>query len=229
MSQQENNNNVLWTYNRALKGQAASAQELFLTCPYEECLLEGGRGAGKTFALLIDFARDVGRGFGVDWRGVLLRRTFQDLKDVLAKSYKVFPSVFPKARFYESASDYFWEFAEGERLYLGHIKDVAQYWGKYHGHEYPWQGYEELTAWPDLSIFDMMIGTWRSANQNVAKVKRRRATSNPWGPGHHAVKTRFVDGAPTGRPMIDASGKARMGWRRGSMGYKRGRVFRRCL
>lgn len=201
---------VLWTYNRALRGQRASAQELFLTCPFEEALLEGGRGAGKTFALLIDFARDVGRGYGEDWRGVLLRRTYADLKDVLAKSYKVFPSVFPGCRFYESASDYFWEFADGERLYLGHIKDVSQYWGKYHGHEYPWQGYEELTAWPDLALYDMMIGCWRSSNIAVAKIKRRRATTNPWGPGHHAVKARFVDPAPTGRPITDASGKRRV-------------------
>lgn len=201
---------TLWQPNPPKPGAKYSSQELFLECPYPEALLEGGRGPGKTSALLMDFALDTGQGLGEEWRGLLFARTFKDLENVLSKSRRVFPRCFPGIRFYESKSDYFWEWATGERLYLRHIRKEGDYWSNYHGHEWPWQGWEELTAWPDLKLYQIMIGCLRSSNPEVAKRARRRATTNPWGPGHAAVKQYFVDPAPTGHSIVNEEGERRV-------------------
>ncbi len=42
----------------------------FLQCPLAELLIHGTRGGGKTDALLMSFAKFVGRGHGQAWRVV---------------------------------------------------------------------------------------------------------------------------------------------------------------
>ncbi len=128
---------------------------------------------------------------------------------MLAKAYRLFPVISPKGRFYESPQDYFWEWPSGERLLFRHMKEPREYWN-YHGHEYPWQGWEELTAWPTLDCYRAMSSTLRSSNPKVAALKRRRATTNPWGPGHGAVKSYFVDPAAMGRAIHDEAGNVRV-------------------
>ncbi len=45
------------------------SQYLFLECPIYEALYEGTRGPGKTLTLLMDFCKEVGKGYGKLWRG----------------------------------------------------------------------------------------------------------------------------------------------------------------
>jgi hypothetical protein len=162
------------------------SQELFLTCPVFECLYEGTRGPGKTDALLMDFAQGVGRGYGPEWRGVLFRKTYPELADVVAKTQKWFRRIFPGAEF--NKSDYTWTFPDGEQLLLRHAKTVDDYW-KYHGHAYPWIGWEELTNWADDALYRKMMSCCRSTNPSIPR--KYRATCNPYGVGHNWVKRRF--------------------------------------
>lgn len=162
------------------------SQVLFLTCPVFECLYEGTRGGGKTDALLCDFLREVGTGLGPDWRGIMFRRTYKELADVVAKSQKLFKAVFPGATF--NKQEFTWTFPNGEQLLLRHAKTVDDYWS-YHGHAYPWIAWEELTNWPDDGIYRKMFSCCRSTNPLVPK--RIRSTCNPYGAGHNWVKRRF--------------------------------------
>jgi hypothetical protein len=164
----------------------AGSQVLFLTCPIFECLYEGTRGPGKTDALLMDFLREVGTGLGPDWRGILFRRTYKELGDVVAKTQKWFPQIFPGASF--NKQEFTWSFPDGEQLLLRHGKTVDDYWS-YHGHAYPWIGWEELTNWADDGLYRKMFSCCRSTNPRVPK--RVRATCNPYGSGHNWVKRRF--------------------------------------
>ncbi|HKW13333.1 MAG TPA: terminase, partial [Candidatus Krumholzibacteria bacterium] len=157
-------------------------------------MYEGTRGPGKTDALLMDFARDIGRGLGVDWRGVLFRRTYLELGDVIEKSKKWFPRIFAGAQYNET--EHFWRFRDGEALLLRQFERDSDY-DKYHGHAYPWIGWEELCNWPNDVPFTSMISTNRSANPHVRK--RIRATANPYGVGHNWVKLRFRLPIPPGR------------------------------
>ncbi len=168
-------------------------QTLFLTCPVWEVLYEGTRGASKTDALLMDFAQHVGKGFGPAWRGVMFRRNFPELGDVVAKSQRWFPQIFPGASF--NRQSYTWTFPDGEALLLRAIRVPDDYW-KYHGHEYPWIGWEELTTWPDAECYDRIKACSRSSDPRVPRCYR--STTNPYGPGHQWVKKYFIDVAAPG-------------------------------
>jgi hypothetical protein len=80
------------------------SQTAFLACPFFEVLYDGERGPGKTDALLMDFARDVRRGHGAKWRGILFRRAYPELAEVVEKSREFFPKAFPGARFKAAGS-----------------------------------------------------------------------------------------------------------------------------
>ena len=207
---QENNNRLMISTNpdiNVIWEPHEGSQELFLSCPVFECLYEGTRGPGKTDALLMDYAQDVGRGYGADWRGIVFRREYKELDDIVKKSKKWFRRIFPRARFLESKSDYKWKFPDGEELFFRAAKNIDDYWS-YHGHEYPFLGWEELTNWPDLRLYLDMMSVCRSSNPNVPR--KYRATANPYGPGHNSVKSRFIDPMPPGVIYKDPEGRERV-------------------
>jgi hypothetical protein len=162
------------------------AQKLFLSCPVFEVLVEGTRGGGKTDMLLMDFAQHCGVGFAESWRGVLFRQTYPQLADVIAKSKKWFPRVFPGVAFNEQKTT--WTWPGGEQLLFRHMASPDDYWS-YHGHEYPWIGWEELTNWADDKCYLRMMSCCRSSHPGVPR--KLRATTNPYGRGHNWVKARY--------------------------------------
>jgi hypothetical protein len=162
------------------------SQVLFLTCPVFETLYEGTRGPGKTDALLADFCQHVGQGWGAAWRGILFRATYKQLADVVAKSKAWFKLWHPGAKFNES--DYTWTFPGGEQLLLRHMNKEADY-DNYHGHAYPWIGWEELTNWAVPTMYLKMFSCCRSSMPGMPR--KVRATTNPYGRGHNWVKRRF--------------------------------------
>lgn len=162
------------------------SQDEFLSCPLFECLYHGTRGPGKTDSLLMSFTQYVGRGFGSAWRGILFRETFPQLADVVAKSEKWFRRLFPGAEFNRQRME--WRFPDGEILRFAHMRRPETYWD-YHGHEYPWIGWEELTNWADDECYRAMMSCCRSSTPGLPRMIR--ATTNPYGVGHNWVKDRF--------------------------------------
>jgi len=118
------NLSVVWKPN-------PGSQCLFLSCPYHQVLYTGTRAVGKTDALIMDFFQEVGKGYGSDWRGILFRRTYKQLSDLVIKSKKWFRMACPKAEF--NKADYTWAFPGGELLYLRYFWDRNDY-DNYHGH-----------------------------------------------------------------------------------------------
>lgn len=157
--------------------------------------------------LLADFLADVGTGLGTSWRGILFRREYDDLSTILVRSREMILPCWPEARFLASSADYKWKWPTGEELLLRAEKDERGYWS-YHGQEYCWQGYDELQTWPNLKFYDAMDSCCRSADPQVRL--RRRATANPYGAGHNAVKRRFIDPTPPGIPIEDEMGRTRV-------------------
>lgn len=162
------------------------SQVAFLECPIFEALYEGTRGPGKTDALLMDFAQHVGKGYGRAWRGVIFRQTYDQLKDLMDKALNWFPSIFPGARW--NQSDKVWTFPDGEQLLMRYMERPQDY-RNYHGHAYPWIGFEELTTWADDQCYKLMMSCCRSTMPGMPR--RFRATTNPYGVGHNWVKLRF--------------------------------------
>lgn len=176
--------NIVW------RPQGGS-QVQFLSCPIFECLFEGTRGGGKTDALLMDFAKDCEKGFGAAWRGILFRKTYKQLADVVAKSKKWFPRIFGK-RAHWNQGDMLWWWDSGEMLLFRHWARDDDY-ENYHGHEYSWLGLEELCNWATPTILTKMTSCVRCSDQVLGRSipMRIRATTNPYGPGHRWVKVRY--------------------------------------
>lgn len=162
----------------------AGSQVSFLSCPIFEALYEGTRGPGKTDALLMDFAQHCGMGYGPAWRGILFRETYPQLADVVAKSKAWFPLM--GAEFNEAKMS--WKFPGGEELLFRHMRKKDDYWN-YHGHSYPWIGWEELTNWAKDDCYLLMMSCSRSTVKGMPR--KYRATTNPYGKGHNWVKKRF--------------------------------------
>jgi hypothetical protein len=183
------------------------SQYTFLECPIYEALYEGTRGPGKTLTLIMDFAKDVGKGYGKSWRGILFRQKLGDLDDVVRKIEEWFTKLYPGFRFRKSKADYSAVWPTGEELLLRHMEDERTY-GEYHGHEYPWIGWEELTQWPTDKAYMMMMSCSRPPSPGIKC--RVRATTNPYGPGHNWVKDRFGLPHMRGRVIHPAGETARV-------------------
>ena len=162
------------------------SQQSFLSCPAFEVLYSSGRGVGKTDTLLMDFLQDVGKGWGVEWQGILFRRTYKELQDVIRKSLKWFPRIFPDADY--NKTEKVWTFATGEQLTLSYMDNEDDY-DTYHGHAYPWIAWEELCSWSTDICYKKMISCSRSTVANMPR--KIRATTNPYGKGHNWIKNRF--------------------------------------
>lgn len=171
--------NVIWA-------PQAGSQTDFMDCELFEALYHGTRGPGKTDGLLMSYAQHVGRGHGSAWSGIIFRQSYPQLADIQAKSEKWFRQIFPNAKF--NRAKMMWEWPTGERLLLRHMARPEDYWN-YHGHEYPFIGWEELTAWADDRCFKAMFACCRSSVKGVPRMVR--GTTNPYGPGHNWVKDRY--------------------------------------
>ena len=182
------------------------SQEAALSCPIGEVLYEGTRGPGKTDWLLMDYAQHVGQGYGEEWKGIIFRRTFPELEDIIGKSLKWFFKIWKEGAevTYNKATST-WKWSTGEELKFRHFLTKEDYW-KYHGHAYPFIGWEELTTWPTPDCYLSMFSCNRSTVKGIPL--KVRSTTNPYGVGHNWVKSRWRLPIQTGKiigPIIKDS------------------------
>lgn len=196
----------------------AGSQSIAIASPCHHTLYEGARGPGKTVTQLMRFLRHVGRGYGEFWRGVIFDLEFDDLGGLIAESKKWFLKFGDGAQWYSSGSLYKWVWPTGEELLFRWAKKVEDYEG-FHGHEYPFIGWNELTKHATGDLYYKMMSVNRSSFDPVKNTPRdpltgeyltpdKRplppiplevfSTTNPNGPGHNWVKRDFIDVAPRG-------------------------------
>ncbi len=189
------------------------SQALALSCPCNHILYEGSRGPGKTDAQLMFYRRFVGIGYGQFWRGVVFDREYKNLDDLISKSRRWYRQFDDGAKFISSTSHLKWVWPTGEELWFRVMKTEQDYWN-YHGHEFPFIGWNELTKQPNSELYDMTMSLNRtsfvpdihSPKDHLGQVKVLPeiplvvfSTSNPYGVGHNWVKQRFIDPAPPGQ------------------------------
>lgn len=199
-----------------------SSQALALDTRCHHTLYTGARGPGKTDTQLMRFRRRVGLGYGSYWRGVIFDREYKNLDDLVSKSKRWFSRFNDGAKFLEAAKDYKWVWPTGEELLFRVAKKEGDYWN-YHGQEFPYIGWNELTKYPTGKLYDDMMSTNRSSFLPEKDTPRRLnsvgkpigydtpdgqplpeiplevfSTCNPFGAGHGWVKRRFIDVAPYG-------------------------------
>lgn len=199
--------NVIW---KPLDG----SQMLVMGCPCNHILYEGTRGPGKTDAQLMFFRRYVGIGYGHFWRGIIFDREYKNLDDLISKSKRWFRQFGDGARFLSSGKDLKWVWPTGEELLFRQMKTEQDYWN-YHGQEFPFIGWNELTKQPNSNLYDMIMSCNRSSfvpEEHSPRDKKTGemtllpemplvvfSTTNPYGVGHNWVKQRFIDAAGPGQ------------------------------
>lgn len=182
-----------------------SSQELALDSRCNVTLYSGTRGPGKTDTQLMKFKRRVGIGYGPFWRGVIFDRAYKNLDDLVAKSKRWFNAFGDGAKFNFSKSDYKWSWPTGEELLFRVLKEPKDYWN-YHGQEFPFIGWNELTKYPTSELYDLMFSCNRSSFvpeincPGLPEIPLEVfATCNPYGAGHNWVKDEFIDAAAFGK------------------------------
>ena len=80
---------------------------------------------------------------------------------MVAESKKWFKKFGDGAVFLESPSQYKWVWPTGEELLFRHVKKLADYEG-FHGHEYPFLGWNELTKHATDALYNKFMSVNRS-------------------------------------------------------------------
>lgn len=182
------------------------SQTLALTCPCDEILMAGPRGSGKTDVQIMRFRRHVGQGYGRYWKGIIFDREYKNLDDIVSRCERWFPQFNDGAAWHSSKADYKWTWPTGEELLIRSIKKPGDY-SNYHGQEFPFIGWNELTKFPTSELYDRMLSCNRSSfhappGSNIPPIPLLVfSTTNPAGVGHSWVKRQWIDPAPPGRPI----------------------------
>lgn len=163
-------------------------QAAFMARPEFEALYGGAAGGGKSDALVIEALRQV---HIPHYKGLILRKTFPQLAELIDKTLNYYPRAFPKAKYNDSK--HVWTFPSGAKIIFGamqYTKDRT----KYQGQAYDFIAFDELTHFT-YEEYSYMFSRCRPNGPGTRCYIR--STANPGGVGHGWVKERFITaGAP---------------------------------
>ena len=186
----------------------------FLAASEREVLYGGAAGGGKSYGLLADPMRYFAN---KNFNGIILRRTNDELRELIWKSQEMYPKIYPGAKWQEKKSQ--WVFPSGAKLWMTYLErdeDVL----RYQGLAFSYIAFDELTQYATPFAWNYMRSRLRTTDPDLPLFQR--ATTNPGGRGHGWVKKMFVDPAPankrfiatdidTGEPMVFPESHERAG------------------
>jgi hypothetical protein len=165
-------------------------QAEFLAAWEQEVLYGGSAGGGKSFAIVADPMRYFDN---PNFNGILLRRTNDELRELIRNTQQLYPQAYEGARWSEKKSA--WTFPSGANMWMTYLErdeDVL----RYQGQAFCWVGFDELTQYATPVAWNYMRSRLRTADPSLIPHLSMRATTNPGGPGHGWVKEMFIDPAP---------------------------------
>lgn len=128
-----------------------------------------------------------------NFRGLLVRRTNDELRELKDKSQEMFSKIFTDAVWSEKNSQ--WTRSNGAKLWMSYLErdnDVM----RYQGQSFTWIGFDELTQWPTPFAWNYLASRLRTHTGQIGLYQR--ASTNPGGPGMVWVKKMFVSPAKWG-------------------------------
>tara|TARA_R110000772_G_scaffold183470_2_gene294616 strand:+ start:967 stop:2250 length:1284 start_codon:yes stop_codon:yes gene_type:complete len=127
-------------------------------------------------------------------RMLLVRRSTEELRELISVSKQLYPKAVPGIKFMER--DKTWVAPSGATLWMSYLDrddDVM----RYQGQAFNWIGFDELTQWPSNYAWSYMRSRLRTTKASGLPLYMR-ATSNPGGPGHQWVRRHFLDPSAPG-------------------------------
>jgi len=164
----------------------AGPQTAFLAASEQEVLYGGAAGGGKSYAMVADPVRYLNNPHA---RMLLVRRSTEELRELISVSKQLYPRALPGIKFMER--DKTWVAPSGATLWMSYLdrdEDVM----RYQGQAFNWIGFDELTQWGSPYAWNYMRSRLRTTKAAGLPLYMR-ATSNPGGPGHQWVKRTFID------------------------------------
>ena len=161
-------------------------QTSFLAATEQEVLYGGAAGGGKSYSLIADPVRYFNN---PNARMLIVRRSTEELRELISVSKQLYPRAIPGIKFMER--DKTWVAPSGATLWMSYLDrddDVM----RYQGQAFNWIGFDELTQWPSSYAWSYMRSRLRTTRASGLPLYMR-ATSNPGGPGHSWVKRTFID------------------------------------
>ena len=158
-------------------------QAAFMARPEDEALYGGAAGGGKSDALVMEALRQIHLPC---YKGLILRKTYPQLAELVDKSLRYYPLVCPSASY--NASAHVWRFPSGAKIVFGSLQHPKDKF-KYQGQAYDFIAFDELTqfTWEEYAYLFS-----RNRPNGAGTRCYIRATANPGGVGHGWVKERFI-------------------------------------
>lgn len=161
--------------------------------PEFEALYGGAAGGGKSDYLVAEALRQVEI---PHYRGIIFRREYPQLVDLIDRTKELYKAAYPKARY--NKTEHVWTFPSRAKIYFAAMqyeKDRLRYQGRH----FDFIGFDELTHFTEDQYTYMYSRARPSGPGTTVYV---RATANPGGIGHGWVKSRFITVAPPGTPVL---------------------------
>jgi len=176
-------------------------QEDFLAAGETDVLYGGAAGGGKSYAMLIDPLRYAHR---AAHRGLILRRSMPELRELIDKSRELYPKAFPGCKYKEVEK--LWNFPSGAKIEFGFLERDADVY-RYQGQAYSWIGFDEITHLPTEFAWNYLGSRLRTTDSEIEPYMR--CTANPGGSGANWVKKRYIDPAVPCNSFRGADGLTR--------------------
>lgn len=178
--------NIIW--------QPQPKQIQFMQRPEFEALYGGSAGGGKSDALVAEALRQVQFPY---YKGLILRKSYPQLSELIDKSLLMYPRAFPGATY--NSTTHTWIFPSGAKIRFGSLHHSNSKYD-YQGQAFDYIAFDELTQF----AFDEYMYLISRCRPNGPGTRCYvRATANPGGIGHGWVKERFIDAAPPMTPVED--------------------------
>lgn len=174
--------------------QPQPKQIAFMQRPEFEALYGGSAGGGKSDSLVAEALRQVQFPY---YKGLILRKSYPQLSELIDKSLLMYPRAFPGATY--NSTTHTWIFPSGAKIRFGSLHHTNSKYD-FQGQAFDYIAFDELTQF----TFDEYMYLISRCRPNGPGTRCYvRATANPGGVGHGWVKERFIDVAPPLTPVED--------------------------
>lgn len=169
-------------------------QAMAVTCPADQILFGGSRGGGKTdCAIGRQIIGAMRHGHG--WNGLFVRKNYKHFHELRRRIDELIRGGLPARRVGGATQTNYIYFENGAQIMFTAIQSADQL-DFFLGSQFTELSVEEATSFPFISeLIDKLNGCLRSPHGIKCTMFM---TSNPGGPGHNYIKTRYISPEPMG-------------------------------